>query len=118
MKMQEIEKKQNLVRPAGQVMGTAEQVTVRLEMPGVAREGLEIRVENNELFIQGRREKTETGGTWLLRERASGDYYQVYALDETIDPERIDAQLIDGILTITLPVKESQKPRLIKVKTA
>jgi len=93
-------------------------ILVKLEMPGVTKEGLQIEVDSTELRISGRRpEVSAAGGSYLVRERPRGSFYQVYTLDDTIDREKIDAVLEAGVLTLTLHRKESEKPRRIQVKT-
>ena len=90
-------------------------VRVVLEMPGVNHEGLDVKVENSELRIIGRREKAPEG-KHILRERGQGDFMMAYTLDETVDASKIDAVLEKGILTLTLDVKEEVKPRTIQVR--
>ncbi len=116
MATQEIERRRRYIRPACQVLGTDDRVEVLLEMPGVTKEGLEIKVENNELIVLGKRDSAAQDQNYLLRERRDGDFHQVYTLDETVAQNHIDAQLSMGVLRITLPIKEAEKPRLIKVK--
>jgi len=88
---------------------------VVLEMPGVRREDLDVRIENNELSIAGRRQPRPEG-TYVLRERPVGDYMRTYTLDETVDHSKIDAVLEKGILTVSLDLKEQVKPRAIQVR--
>jgi HSP20 family protein len=88
---------------------------VILEMPGVGRDRLDLRIENNELRIIGRREGPAEA-KYVLRERPVGDFHQVYTLDETVDQSKVDAVLEKGILTITLDLKEHVKPRTIAVR--
>ncbi len=90
-------------------------VRVVLEMPGVSHEGLDVKVENSELRIIGRRDKGREG-KHILRERGQGDFLMTYTLDETVDASKIDAVLEKGILTLTLDVKEEVKPRTIQVR--
>lgn len=90
-------------------------VRVVLEMPGVGHDGLNVKVENNELRVMGRREK-DSEGKHVLRERDQGDFLMTYTLDETVDASKIDAVLEKGILTLTLDVKEEVKPRTIQVR--
>lgn len=91
-------------------------ITLRLEMPGVTRENLDLDVDSNELRITGRRPAEVTEGTYLVRERPEGAFYQAYTLDETIDRTRIDAALAGGVLTVTLHRREAEKPRKIAIK--
>ena len=83
-------------------------------MPGVSRDRLEVKVENNELTIIGRRDARE--GRLILRERPQGDYLMAYTLDETVDASKVDALLEKGLLTLTLELKEQVKPRAIPVR--
>jgi len=92
------------------------QLNVRVEMPGVSKENLDIRVENNEMRVIGRREP-EKDEHYLLRERPQGDFLQMFTLDETVDQSRVDATLEKGILKIRLDLKEQVKPRTIKIKS-
>ncbi len=89
-------------------------IQVALEMPGVSRDRLEVRVENNELTVIGRREPGE--GKAILRERAQGDYLMSYTLDDTVDASKVDAVLDKGLLRLTLELKEHVKPRTIPVR--
>ncbi len=90
---------------------------VVLEMPGVGRDGLEVKIENNELRIRGRRQPGGgPEGKYLLRERPLGDYQMIYTLDETVDTSKVDAVLEKGILTLSLELKEAVKPRTIPVR--
>ncbi|HUI71343.1 MAG TPA: Hsp20/alpha crystallin family protein [Spirochaetia bacterium] len=92
------------------------QLNVRVEMPGVGKEDLDIKVENNELRILGQREP-EKDEHYLLRERSHGDFLQAFTLDQTVDQGRVDAVLEKGILMIRLDLKEPVKPRTIKIRS-
>ncbi len=84
-------------------------------MPGVRQENLEVRIEGNELRVLGRREDQEDF-RYLVRERRPGDFFQAWTLDETIDQSKVDAVLRDGLLTLTLDLKEQVKPRTVKIR--
>jgi HSP20 family protein len=90
-------------------------IRIMMEMPGVRKENLDISMENNRLRILGRRD-TPAGARYVLRERRPGDFMQSFTLDETIDQTRVDAALANGVLTVTLDLKEQVKPRTIKVR--
>jgi len=104
--------------PASRVFEESGKIEVRLEMPGVATGDLEIRVEGSELTVIGKRQDQATHGTWLLRERRRGDFHKTFAVDSSIDLDKVDAQLANGILTLTLPMKEAAKPRRIEIRSA
>jgi len=106
-----------LLRPRSSVTEQPDgNIVLRLEMPGVSRENLAIDVDASELSITGRRPENRSGGDFLVRERPRGSFRQVYTLDDTIDPSKIDAVLEGGILTLTLHRKEAVKPRKITVR--
>jgi len=111
------ERRRTLV-PASQVIEDEGKVVVRIEMPGVAKSDLEIRAEGQELSVSGRRQEMATEGTWLLRERQRGDFQKTFSVDGSIDLEKIEAELADGVLTLTLPMKEAAKPRRIDIRSA
>ena len=91
-------------------------VTLKLEMPGVAKNQLDIDVDGNELKITGKREAAGREGAYLMQERPSGTFRQVYTLDDTIDRNKIQASLESGVLTLNLHRRESEKPRRITIK--
>jgi HSP20 family protein len=93
-------------------------VTLKLEMPGVEKDQLDIDVDGNELQITGKREASGSEGTYLMRERPSGTFRQVYTLDDTIDRNKIDASLEGGVLTLNLHRREAEKPRKITIKSS
>jgi len=91
-------------------------VVLKMEMPGVTKENLDIKIDNNILIIHGRKKGQEAEKThYLLHEIKDGDYYQEYSIDDTIDKNKIDASLDKGVVTLTLLIKESEKPRKINV---
>jgi len=107
-----------LIRPRSSVMEKTEgDIVLKLEMPGVVKQDLEIDVDASELSITGRRPAAKTDGTYLVRERPQGGFRQVYTLDDTIDRNRIDAVLEGGMLTLTLHRKEAVKPRKILIRS-
>ena len=91
-------------------------ITVKVELPGVPAQDVQINVEGNQLQVSGNRQLEAGGGQYLLRERRGGLFRQVFTLDDTIDPDKIDARQSAGVLTLTLHRKEAAKPRKITVK--
>ena len=102
-------------KPASSVCEDGDNVIVMVEMPGVSKEGLEVKIEGNGLSIRGWPGKEEEEGTWLLRERRGAAFAKDFTLDETIDRNVVDASLVNGVLTLKLMVKEAAKPRLIEI---
>lgn len=117
MAQQEMEKTRNSVRPVGNMCWEADgSVMLRLDMPGVDKDNVDIRIENDQLIIHGSRPAESEDRHYVLRERRRGDFHQVFTLDQTIDREKIDASMDQGVLTLTLHLQEEVKPRKIEVK--
>ena len=92
-------------------------VVLTLEMPGVSKENLEIHVEGDELRISGRKDRSMwPEGNYMIHEIRDADFVQKYTLDDTIDREKIEATLTNGIVHLSLGLKESVKPKKIEIK--
>jgi len=101
--------------PSCHITEDESEVLAEMEMPGVQREGLEIKVDGSALTIEGKRSDEEPKGKWLLRERSRRDYRKIFTIDESIDRDGISAELVDGILRLRLKVKEAAKPKRITI---
>lgn len=101
--------------PACSIAENAGVVSIRLEMPGVPREGLEVRIEGNELAVRGSPAVSRPEGAYLLKERRDHPYRKLFTIDETIARDKVEAGLANGVLTLTLRVKEAAKPRRIEL---
>jgi len=93
-------------------------VELKIEMPGVPQDGIEVKVERNELSISGRRVETAVDGDYVVRERRNGDYRKLFILDDTIDRDKIEASYSNGVMRLTLRAHEAAKPRKIEIATA
>ena len=112
------EDRRRILVPATRVSEQDGSVVVWMELPGVGQGDLDIRVEGRQLTISGKRQEPATRGTWLLRERPWGDFQKTFTVDASIDLDKIDAQLNQGILALTLPTKEAAKPKRIEIRSA
>jgi len=103
------------IAPPVDIFETDEALTVVADLPGVAMDSVDIRVEDNILTIKGR--ATYSPKAELLRQEFSlQGYYRQFQLSDEVDQERISAESKNGVLTITLPKAEKSKPKQIKVK--
>jgi HSP20 family protein len=102
--------------PAVDIYETEDALVLEAEVPGVSREGLDVRYEEGVLTIVGRT-SDESGepGKAILTEYPRGDYYRAFSVED-IDPEKIEAELSGGVLVCTLPKFEHAKKRKIDVK--
>jgi HSP20 family molecular chaperone IbpA len=92
-------------------------LVVVADLPGVEPGGLDVRVEQGVLTIQGRPQAL-TAGTPLHREFELTGFFRQFQLPEEIDTERIEAQLTQGVLTLRLPRAAPAAPRRITVRGA
>ena len=92
-------------------------LVLKVELPDVAREDIDLRVENNTLTITGQkqREKEVKEEQFHRIERTFGGFSRTFTLPPTVDAAKIGADLKNGVLSVTLPLREEAKPRQIKV---
>jgi len=103
------------VQPRTSVLERSDAFVVELEMPGVAKSGLTVHVEANELVVAGERTPVTMPGEVVHREIRAVNYKRVFELDPAIDVSRIQARLDQGVVTVTLPKMERVQPRRIEV---
>ena len=106
---------ESFVTPVASVIEDGDGYTLRVEMPGVNKEGLEISMEGNELTIVGRRSLPAIDGTSIHRESRRNNYRRAFEIDPSIDAQKIAAKIDQGVLTVNLPKAEQVKPRKIAV---
>lgn len=104
--------------PAVDIFETDREITLLADMPGVKAKDLNIDLHENVLTLTGEVEPPErTEEVDVLREYQIGTYYRQFTLSEVIDQSKIDAELKDGALRLTMPKVEAAAPRKITVKT-
>ena len=109
------QQREQFVMPAASVVEDGDVYLLKVEMPGVNKEGLEISVENNELTILGWRSLPAIEGALIHRESRPENFRRAFELDPSIDTAKVSARIEQGILTLTLPKAEQVKPRKITV---
>ena len=103
--------------PDVDIFETETEMTLLADMPGVKADDLTIDLRENVLTLTGVATADDIENEeQLLVEYQTGKYYRQFTLSEIIDQEKIDAQLIDGVLRLKLPKVEKAKPRQITVK--
>ncbi|OLS52763.1 Hsp20/alpha crystallin family protein [Rhodovulum sulfidophilum] len=108
-----------IYRPLADIAERDGTVTLLLEMPGVAAPDVEIALENRVLTIRGHAGTARPGRLQLVHaEYGEGDYERAFTLSEDIDPDRIAAEMKDGLLRVTLPRAEAAQPKKIAVRSA
>jgi HSP20 family protein len=92
---------------------------IRAELPGVKGDDIDIQVTANNLSISGERKiaAEEEGARFHRREREAGSFSRMIGLPGDIDPDKVDAKLENGILTVEVSKAEAAKPKQITVKS-
>jgi HSP20 family protein len=92
---------------------------LRMEVPGVPPESIQIETQGRTLTVSGKREsKTPETGSFHRRERGTGEFSRSVQLPADLDPSRAEASCKHGILNVRIPKKEEAKPRQIAVQAA
>ena len=105
------------VFPAINLTEDDDHYNLRAELPGVKTEDLDIQATASNLTISGERKlaAVDESARYHRREREGGRFSRAFALPKEIDPNRIEARLSNGILTVRLPKAESAKPKRIAI---
>jgi HSP20 family protein len=91
---------------------------VEADLPGFKKDEVDITLENQTLTISAEHRPEameEKKGDWLLNERRYARFLRSFTLPPTVDDQKVDAKLSDGVLRITLNKREETKPRKIQV---
>ncbi len=85
------------------------------DMPGVRAEDLDIRFDNGELSIFGKVTPRHENVELTVGEYGIGDFFRTFLISESVDSEKISAELKNGVLSLHLPKSEAAKPKRISV---
>jgi HSP20 family molecular chaperone IbpA len=114
---EETRSQERYVTPAVDIYETGDGLVVKADLPGVAKQDLDLRVENNLLTIRGKANHLAPGEP-IYREYGLVNFFRQFELNEKVDQSKISAELKHGVLTLNLPKAEAAKPRQIDVKIA
>jgi len=91
---------------------------IRAELPGVVAGDLDIQATANSISVTGERKipSENKEARWHRREREAGKFSRMISMPSEIDPNKVDASLVDGILMVVVPKAEVSKPRQISVR--
>ena len=105
--------------PPMEVVETADAYIVRLEIPGVRPEDIEVTLTGDTLTIKGKRERSEEqeDETYHLTERAYDEFVRSITLPSAVDPENISVDYKDGVLELRLPKAQKELSRRIPINT-
>ena len=115
--------------PAVNVSESDGAVTIEAELPGLSAADVDISVAGEELTLKGARTATaggaapsgdgeQAGVTWHRRERGTGPFERRIVLPVAVDASRVEARLVDGVLTVTCPKAPECQPHKVTVRSA
>lgn len=112
---------ENSVQPLADIYETEDTYIIKLDMPGVDKNDMDITLEKDLLSISGNRPKdvrTQENKAFY-QEFAPLNYFRAFRLaNDAVDEQKIEANLNNGVLTLTLQKSEKTKPRKIEIKSA
>jgi len=102
--------------PRTNLYDTGDRLEMRVEVPGIPKEDLNIKVQGNYLEISGSRKSDAPEGYSAHRvERGTTSFTRSFTLPSDVNTGKIEAQLVNGVLTLTLPKSEAAKPKQISI---
>jgi HSP20 family protein len=104
--------------PAVDIFETASEIVLKAEVPGIARDQVHVEVDDGVLSLRGERkfEKEVKEENYHRVERVYGAFHRSFTLPDSVDPDKVRAELRDGVLEVRLGKREQAKPRQIQVK--
>jgi HSP20 family protein len=101
--------------PAMDVRASADEIAIVADVPGIKKEDLEITLEQGVLTIKGQRRYEGAGKDKVWLGRNYGSFERSFTLPDTVDPEHLTADLVDGVLTVRVAQVPKAKPRKITI---
>jgi HSP20 family molecular chaperone IbpA len=107
----------SVMLPPADVFEDAEGITLQLDMPGVAKDWLNLQANKNTLVIEGNaRIEMPQGMEALYADVRSTLYRRSFVLSDELETEKTEASLKDGVLTVRIPKRAEVRPRRIEVR--
>ena len=101
--------------PPVRVSSTEDRITVKALVPGIEPEDLDMQVIEDNLIISGEKKADYADKTYIRKERRFGGFKRSIKLPYRVNTESVKADLINGVLTITLQKSEDAKPKKIEI---
>lgn len=108
---------EHYIKPLVNIIETEDGLTLLADIPGAAKETMDINVEKGILTVNAPVSQSIVGRS-IYTEFDFAHYYRQFTIPETLDHEKSKAEFINGVLTLKVPVAEAAKPRRIEIKAA
>lgn len=103
--------------PAINIFEKDDVLTLMAEMPGISKEDIDIKLQGDVISLSGERKlKEDENVNYHRRERDYGRFHRQFKLPYRINSEKVEAKMENGVLTLSLPKDEAEKPKLINVR--
>ncbi|MGA7979904.1 MAG: Hsp20/alpha crystallin family protein [Chromatiaceae bacterium] len=106
------------LRPPVNIFEDANGITLEADMPGVSRDRLNVQVDKDTLLVEGDAQIDMPDGMEALYADIRATHYRrSFTLSGELEPDKIEASLRDGVLTVRIPKRAELRPRKIEVRT-
>ena len=105
------------ISPPVDIYENEDEILLYADMPGATKQDISVNIDNGQLELSGFR-KLETSGAVTWEEFCDVQYSRTFSVPQTIDINKVDAELKDGVLRLHLPKSEAAKPKQIEIKAA
>jgi HSP20 family protein len=114
----QVEETARAMVPATDVLETEKAIELKVDMPGVTPEAIEVKLDGNVLTLSAERkaEAKEEKNGWIRQERSWGRFARSFVLPETVEGTTPEATYKHGVLSVRLPKKEAAQPKSFTVK--
>lgn len=104
--------------PRTDMVETSDNYEIHLDLPGMSKDDLKINMQERQLTVSGERrhEARNEDDEFVRVERAFGHFHRAFTLPQSIDEDNIEASYENGVLKITVPKAEENKPRQISIQ--
>ena len=106
--------------PAIDIYDSKDTIKVKAEMPGLAKDEIEVSIDGDSLMIKGEKKKDNESkdDDYIRTERFYGSFCRTIKLPSPVCEEKVKASYQDGVLSLTLPKREEAKPKQIRIDGA
>lgn len=114
--IEELLEKQNYISPLVNIYETDDEFVLTANMPGVVRDNVKVRVEDDKLIMFGTIQYEEAiNRNYILNEQEIANYYRTFNISDMVDQSHIEARYDNGQLVVNLQKNEKVKPRTIDI---
>lgn len=105
-------------KPPVDIFESADRIVLRADLPGVAQEDIDLRIENGALRLRGERRLPDGARPedYHRIERPFGNFVRVFALPNSVDPSKVKAEFRNGVLDVTLAKRQESQARPVSIE--